>query len=699
MLAVSASVILLLLGSFFFLLQPGEKADKQLAEGLRQMERGDFTEAVASFERAYALDPSHPESGLALFDAIAFFQPQRARKLLDELASHSSVASERVLAGRIELALRKDQIGKARQLASELQGKADSFAVLHALAQLSVRQHGVQHSMPLLRDLLNRFPLEREAILLKARLFHATGNKLDQVRAKTLLRGLFGQTDATSFQAAAFLLAASEFPLFEEEIEEATAHLRRHPFLTHGLQRIGLANLRLLIRRTARSDPETALRMAKIMREDPGAGEQEDLLFASIAQMNEGGLEEAQKILRELEKEGDPSPAQALVLIRQDFLEGKNDSAFRRIERFLADQPDNKDLFEVIRRRLARQTDDLRPEEHLRLLDFLLEYPGAETKELLAAYRTKLELLPDQKPALLEEVHDRFAEAEPVALGYWMLGIGENSKALALVPQASALRNKDAFAIRFEALTSTGRENEARSLVKAASAVLTEFEEAFALARIAVLGDEMEKARGHLQTCAESMYTEEERSRIFDVTELAFLAGDQELQLSLYDRAFGSGLAFPEKHALFFMSHLLDKDGVAAAKRFTSFLRSTTPDHPDFINNDCYLDALLQQNLDQAIDEMDRIVRRHPENPHYRITLALSQLLGGYNQSALATLNESEGILDPESVHTKMVFALVLAGNGKESIGRNLLGDLDPSELLAEERQLIDEFLFGSDEF
>jgi tetratricopeptide (TPR) repeat protein len=599
----------------------------------------------------------------------------------------------------LQLALRANRMEEARRLAADLQGEKETFEVLHGLTRLSIKENGVEDSMGMLTELLNRFPLEREVRLLKARVLRATDNPLNLVQAKTHLRQLLQRTDAVSFQAAAFLLVDEGFPLFDEEKPAVVSHLRAHPYLEDGLQHIGADNLRLLIARTVRIDPDTALTMAQVLRGYAEAQPADDLLYASVAQLKEGGFAEAEKVLRPMEADPDLTPEQTLVLARQDFLAGRDPSAIDRLGEFLQRNPSNEGALRMVRTRLARPKAGLSTKQQLRLLDFLTSHPAAEVQDLLAAYRSKLELQPGKKAALLGEVRDRLGDTDPIALGLWLLQVGEYARALDLVGEGEAVADPDAFAVRFEALATMGRTVEARSLVNKASAGLTGFEVAFARARLEILEERMSEAAARLRVCVEEMHTEEESSRLFDIADLAFIAGDRELQLSLYERAFDGGMAFPEKHALFFMNHLLETEGVAAAKGFTGFMRTAFPDHPDFINNDCYLDTLLQQNHAAAIDDMSQLVREYPENPNYRVTLALAKLMGGYNDSALETLNDAQEILDLDALHTKMVFALVLAGNGKESMGRSMFGDVDRSGLLAEERQLVDEFLFGADDF
>ncbi|NBD37697.1 MAG: hypothetical protein GVY10_03915, partial [Verrucomicrobia bacterium] len=135
-LAVLGSAVLLLLGYFYFLRQPGDKAEEWYTEGQRAHANGDFPGATSAFEKALSKDPSHPEAGFALFDAIAFFEPERAEELLEKLAD-TSLPAERIQARRLQLALRANRMEEARRLAADLQGEKETFEVLHGLTRLS----------------------------------------------------------------------------------------------------------------------------------------------------------------------------------------------------------------------------------------------------------------------------------------------------------------------------------------------------------------------------------------------------------------------------------------------------------------------------------------------------------------------------------------------------------------------------------
>ncbi|HKJ90236.1 MAG TPA: hypothetical protein VJ960_03830, partial [Oceanipulchritudo sp.] len=130
---------------------------------------------------------------------------------------------------------------------------------------------------------------------------------------------------------------------------------------------------------------------------------------------------------------------------------------------------------------------------------------------------------------------------------------------------------------------------------------------------------------------------------------------------------------------------------------FAAYMRNLEPDNSLYINNDAYLGILLGEDRAASVEEMSRLVEEHPGQSHFRVTLALGQLLEGDGDRARATLDSSEVSLDLDTSQGKFAFALVLAGSGDRGMARNIAASIDREDLMNEERQLLERFLFDSE--
>jgi tetratricopeptide (TPR) repeat protein len=489
-----------------------------------------------------------------------------------------------------------------------------------------------------------------------------------------------------------------ELPLFDADLDRVVDHLSDHPFLEAGLRQLQTGDLRRMAVRIADHDPAAALRLAAPLMDREAPSPEDRILYLSLAQAA-GQWEEVEPTVQSLQQVSERSASETLVLVRQDFLQGRNAEAIARLRALLEEEPDNAGALQVIIDRMSQSLDDLSEAEQLELLELIAGHPGANVQLLLRAYGMMIERFPDQqRESLIGEVIARFRESDPEALGFWLIAMGEPAEALTLIPEGAGRSSLPAFSVRYEALAALGRNEAMEALIGSAEDLLSEFQHGLVRARLAILEERHEEAARWLEISLEKMDAATERGRLFDIAGMARGVEAREVQRLAYQRAFAGGLAFPSQHALAYLESLLNDEDLEDAKRFANYLRSLNPENPIYINNDCYLDVILERNLEEVILTMTDLVDDHPETSHFRVTLALAQLLAGYEEAAMKTLDESDVSLDLESPQSKFAFAMVLAGNGQRGMARNMIDSLDRDALLEVERQLLDRFLVASGE-
>jgi tetratricopeptide (TPR) repeat protein len=696
---ISLVLLMLLVGGGYFVgvHLPAQRAETAYVEGQRALEDNRVEAAVASWERAFAEQPGHPEAGLALFDAIAFFEPERGEEILAKL-ERAGLPEGRLLARRVELALEADQLEAARDYMDAIDGSGDpGFDIEYARLRVLLAEGKTGESLERLNELIQIHPTSREVNLLHGQILYATGSMLNRARAKTVLMDLLGRTDTTSFKAAGLLVVMPELPLFDADLERVVDHLSGHPFLEAGLQQLQAGDLRRMAVRIADHDPAVGLRLAAPLMDREASTPEDRVLYLSLAQAA-GQWEEVEPTVQSLQKASERTASETLVLVRQDFLQGRNGDAIARLRAVLEKEPDNPAALQVLIDRMSQSLVELSDAEQLELLEMIAGHPGADVQLLLRAYGTRIERFPDQRESLIGEVIARFRDSDPEALGFWLIAMGEPAEALTVVPEGAGRTSLPAFSVRYEALAALGRHEAMDLLIESAEGLLSEFQQSLARARLAILKERDDEAARWLEISLEKMDAEVERGRLFDIAGMARGVEAREVQRLAYQRAFAGGLAFPRQHALAYLESLLNDDDLDDAKRFANYLRSLNPENPIYINNDCYLDVILERNLEEVILTMSDLVEDHPETSHFRVTLALAQLLAGYEEAAMKTLDESEVSLDLESPQSKFAFAMVLAGSGQRGMARNMIDSLDRDALLEVERQLLDRFLVASGE-
>lgn len=684
-------------GGYFFLVHlPEKEAEALYQEGLGHEQEDRPAAALAAYEAAFRKHPAHPEAGFAVVDAIVFFDREKATEVLNRLERKEQPA-ERILSRRITLALQEDQVEKAERLAVELEeheplGREGAFARLHLL----LKTDEVEAGLGLLDELVNVYPSDRRIRLLQAQVLYATGSMVNRVRAKTLLLDLLERVDVLSFRSAVMVGLMEGLPLFEADLSQIAAHLENHPLLEAGTAQLELPELRSLALNFAQTEPGTAFLLGRYLADREEATERDRSFVLMVAQRS-GRVSEVEDLIADLAAKETPTLSEELILARQDFLEGKTTAGIGRLRKVLEEAPENTRAMRLLVDRLAQPDGEMEAGDQLQICELLLEHPEAGPDILLRVYQLRISLEPDRREALIAEAVERLAGEHPLQTAFWLVANDDAGRALELVSDDEAGKDLNAFSARYQALAALGRYTDGEAMVKRHAALLSPFQRSLARARLALLEGDREKARIHVAGTLESVQTPDEKSGLFELAAMAGEIGAASLQRDAYAAAFEGGLIFSTFDALSYLELLLKEKSAARAKAFTAYMRNLEPENPLYINNDCYLGILLDEDLQASVAEMSQLVEAHPERSHFRVTLALGQLLEGDGEKARATLDSSEVSLDLDSPRGKFAFALVLAGSGNRGMAHNVVASIERSDLMREEQQLLERFLFDSE--
>lgn len=689
--------LFLLTGLVYFLgvHLPRKAADEAYQTGQAALQRGDLEAALAAFEETFRRMPAHPEAGWLLYDQVAPVDPDRGRAILAVLED-KGLSRQEVLARRIQEQLRAGDLEAARSLLPELEVEMPwAFEASYArllLLFLEGRQEAVLKEFS---DLINLYPEERKLQLLHGRVLLASDRLTNRVRGKRILLDLLDRGDFASLEASLLLSTQSETPLFENDMVTIGGHLQHHPFLEPGLARLGTPLIRGLALRYYASTPDLAFRLSQILEKRPDAGPKDRLLWLEMAQ-EQGNPDLVQSQVAALGAKDKPLPDELLILARQRFLEGDGMAALGYLERLLEAEPGSEGALRLLVRMLSADEGTYGDALRLALCQPVLDHPAADAQLVFNAAQLSIRLDPVSREKVLSRVFNRYSVEAPVPLGLWLLGVGEADLALDLVPPTQALSDAGSFVVRFTALLESAQFGPARELLEAAHGLLSPLQLRLAQARLSLAEGNAGEAKLALRTALETMGSApEDKGNLFAMARLAGDLQDTVLRRQILDRAQAGGLVFPTALALDYLGQLLDDKDFEAAKRFTAYCRNLEPQNPVFINNDSYLQILEEKNLETCVEDMRALVDAHPRVPVFRITLALAELLGGYPEVAMASLEQDEQSLEFDDLRSKFIFVLVLAGNGKNSLARSMADSIDTAALMPIEVALLNRLLIS----
>lgn len=278
-------------------------------------------------------------------------------------------------------------------------------------------------------------------------------------------------------------------------------------------------------------------------------------------------------------------------------------------------------------------------------------------------------------------VPDRVKEED---LGLWLVGLGENEKALSLISEDSATRDAILFFIRFQALLQAKRIGDAEGLLEMSEAVLSDAEILKALVYLAICAGD-EKALERFYEKASSLGS---AKSLLDVSRLGLLAGMGNLVFKAFEGAWAIDRdAFGLAQANQFLQLALASRRTKLAHQITGNTKARFPYKYGNLNNHCYLSLLLGEDPTRLEPEAERIVLAFPSNPSFLSTLALAKVLAGKPQEAFEVMRVRGR--SPMLHGERALMAVILAQVGEKEDARKLAKGLTAERMLPEEWALL----------
>lgn len=346
-------------------------------------------------------------------------------------------------------------------------------------------------------------------------------------------------------------------------------------------------------------------------------------------------------------------------------------------------EPEGRDAL-----RLIAATADRTEKETEELVRLLEADPKATAGDRLLAKSLLLEIHPDWRGAVLEEVKKLYTggtEEERLALAEFLLRYGDPEGVLAL----PAIRKGRPFLLRLDALARLGRWTTIRGELNQASEEKDALDPFFVEVFQARVSQELREL-----SMADLRWKQAMAKAAGNPQKMEFLANFAEKSgnLAMASEAYRSMVKFPATAVPGYLGLIRVAEKRADTRQLRDIMAELVrqlPQDPAPKNDLAYLNLLFNEKVDDSLQTAQELVAALPERGAYRTTLALAYLRKNQAPEALAVyetmnLNWSTALPGWQAVR-----AAVLAANGRDAEARSLALSINWDRLKPQERDLV----------
>ena len=510
-------------------------------------------------------------------------------------------------------------------------------------AEKSVRQGALVDAFQAARAAYGLNPSNIRALRMLADMYEGSG------AAETLAyrRALAESGQATAADRAAYLRTA--------------IRAGRLDWADDFLKKIGMAG---------RSDPEVAAIAADLLRlrGEPEKARQLEAESAAAAQAGQKGK---------------------ATLIQARGMLDSPDPAVRAAAR--------ADLFGLAKTRQAEARDAMRliaassdrtEKETQELVKLLESDPKAGATDRLLAKSLLLEIHPDWRGAVLEEVKKLYAggtEEERLALAEFLLRFGDAEGVL----QLPFARKGRPFLLRLDALARLGRWTAIREELSKAAGEKDSLDPFFLEVFQARVSTELREL-----SMADLRWKQAMAKAAGNPQKLEFLGNFAEKSgnLAMATEAYRAMVKYPAAAVPGYLGLIRVAEKRADMRQLRDIIADLArqlPQDPAPKNDLAYLNLLFQEKVDESLQAARELVAAIPDRAAYRTTLALAYLRKNQPKEALAAYDQAEINWSNALPGWQAVRAAVLAANGRDAEARTLALSIHWDRLKPEERDLI----------
>ncbi|NDA09226.1 MAG: hypothetical protein EBZ07_00060 [Verrucomicrobia bacterium] len=338
--------------------------------------------------------------------------------------------------------------------------------------------------------------------------------------------------------------------------------------------------------------------------------------------------------------------------------------------------------------RLLAAASDRTEKETAELAQLLEADPKAPAGDRLLAKSLILEIHPDWRGAVLQEVKKLYTggtEDERVALAEFLLRYGEPAGVLDL----PVVRKGRLFLLRLDALARLQRWTAIREELVLASAQKDSLDPFFIEVFQARVAQEMRET-----SMADVRWKQALAKAAGNPQKMEFLANFAERSgnLDMAVEAYRSMLKFPSVAVPGYLGLIRVAEKRADVRQLRDIMADLVrqlPQDPAPKNDLAYLNLLFNEKVEESLHTAQELVTALPDRDAYRTTLALALLRKNKPADALAVYEPMKLNWSTALPGWQAVRAAVLAANGREEEARSLALSINWDRLKPQERDLV----------
>ena len=339
---------------------------------------------------------------------------------------------------------------------------------------------------------------------------------------------------------------------------------------------------------------------------------------------------------------------------------------------------------------------DNTPEELAVYIERIKNHPEAGREDKLVALQYERSLSGDEQEVLLQEAQSLFEiskEDEKRGLGQWLNQQNLAPKTLEVISKDDAFRRKDVFLVWLDAMAYTDQWEVIDEALKDPNAPLEGYLKILFEARTyQELGKE---AQAKLAWDRLRLRINNEPDKLWFAYNYANRIQRKEEVREILKRLTETPATMRQAYEEWVNFEQIEGNTTKIEELLAEMVK-LYPNNPTVKSDWIYIRLLLRKDLEKASQEIKEIVEDNPPYLAYRITWAMSYWVRGQSDEAYKILGNLDVDWSQVRSRWQLVYALTLQANDYLSEAQTLALDINPIDLLPEEKEFLTELQEGN---
>jgi tetratricopeptide (TPR) repeat protein len=518
----------------------------------------------------------------------------------------------------------------------------------------------------------------------------------DRARGKAILMKLVGGNDAELRELSGLtLLTNPGVPMIVEDLDLIYASLVEDSVFRADNPNLPVEALRVIINKLARQRPEEAMKLADLLLGNPNVNVEDMIGIIRLGQalklteksgdlLNQ--LEQNDAFMKLLEEDNRLEELGAI----QDFMEESHESGMESL-RVIVASPES-DAVVLQRSFKTILNNELPISVEGELLKLYLEMPVFHVPTSLNILSRLIQVEPLESETWVAYAIEELLAKDFVRVGGWLTGVDASGAIIkALSTRDTQLTPNEAL-ILINAYISDEKLEQAEVALQESKGLIEPIMDSYFMAQILAGKGEKEEAFVYWKEAQQAVLGSNRFPLMKNLGILALQLDQPVNAMQTLYTAFSAGIPFTQAQAGELIQLTLQYGNLRQAISIADYLAQQFPDSPVHINNLSYFKFLTEEQVEESVEAMRKVVDDYPELNQFRLTLALGLVKAGRTNEANRLLKSTDIDWDKTSTRGLLIYAVVLAASGQESVAEGLLQNLDLEVLIPEEKALLEAF-------